>query len=354
MTKLYQRYVGFLYLKNFAIIFLALEFFYVGIDLITNLKDLPSSANLQLLYMLFNGMTAVNYALPLSLVFAMIVTKFAMIRSNELICMYSVWVSKSQLIFPLFVAAILLTAFYIALNMTSFTYAYEYRSNLLKYNRIASISSDLFLKFEGKYVYFKELDPIKQEAKEIKIFSTNGTELQEIIAAKRGIFFDDNWRLFDVTVTQKPTVTLLSDKGLSIAYYKELVTLKGFRPKIIENVHQGKVTLSIPDALDAIGFFATQGVNINGIKANLYTLILFPLFAPIMVVILFYYLPASGRFFNLALLSFGFVFITLSVWGLLFVLGKLASNSVFLPEIGIALPILVLAFIAFFLYRKHR
>lgn len=354
MIKLYQRYVGFLYLKNFSIIFLALEFFYVGIDLITNLKDLPTSANLQLLYMLFNAMTAVNYALPLSIVFAMIVTKFAMIRSNELICMYSVGVSKSQLIFPLFITAIVLTLAYIALNLTSFTYAYEYRSNLLKYNRIASISSDLFLKFEGKYIYFKELDPIKQEAKEIKIFSAQETELSEIISAKRGIFFDDAWRLFDVSVTKKPQVTLLSDKGLDIVRHDQLVTLKGFRPKIIENVHQGKVTLSIPDALDAIRFFATQGVNIDGIKANLYTLLLFPLFAPLMVIILYYYLPPSGRFFNLALLSFGFVFVTLTVWGLLFVLGKLAVNSVLLPEIGIALPILVMAFIAYFLYRKHR
>ena len=354
MIKLYQRYVGFLYLKNFTIIFLALEFFYVGIDLITNLKELPVSANLQLLYMLFNAMSAVNYALPLSLVFAMIVTKFAMIRSNELICMYSVGISKSQLIFPLFTTSIFLVIVYIGLNFTSFTYANEYRTNLLKYNRIASISSDLFLKFEGKYIYFRELDPIKQEAKDVKIFTTVGTELKEIIAAKRGVFLNDAWKLYDVRITKKPTVSLLSDAGLSIADYENLVALKGFRPKIIENVHQGKVTLSILDAIDAIRFFSSQGVNINGIKSNLYTLLLFPLFAPLMVVILFYYLPPSGRFFNLALLSFGFVFVTLSVWGLLFVLGKLAANSVILPELGIALPIFVMALVAFSLFHKHR
>ena len=53
--SLYARYVGWVYLKTFLIVFGALELFYVGIDLLTNLKELPASANLQLLY---SGLTA--------------------------------------------------------------------------------------------------------------------------------------------------------------------------------------------------------------------------------------------------------------------------------------------------------
>ena len=354
MIKLYQRYVGFNYFKNFSVIFLALEFFYVGIDLVTNLKDLPDSANLQLLYVSFNALTAINYSLPLAIVFGMIVTKFTMIRSNELICMHATGLSKRQLVFPVFIIGMLLTILYVSLNMTSFAYAYEYRSNLLKYGRIASISSDLFLKYEGKYVYFKSLDPIKKEARDIKIFRTNETELTDVVEAKRGIFVNDAWRLYDVKIVKKPQVKHLIDSGLKISEHDTLVALKGFRPKIIDNVYQGDKAFSIIDAIDAIRFFSTQGVNISSIKSNLYLLAVFPFFAPLMVVILYFYLPFYARFFNLALLSFGFVFVTLSVWGLLFILSRFSISSVILPEIGIVLPIIIMLIFAIFQYSKNR
>ncbi|NLC27153.1 MAG: permease, partial [Campylobacteraceae bacterium] len=50
MTKIYQRYIGWTYIKNVFVIFIGLLLFYTGVDYINNLKDLPESANLQLLY----------------------------------------------------------------------------------------------------------------------------------------------------------------------------------------------------------------------------------------------------------------------------------------------------------------
>ena len=86
--KLFEKYVILNYLKNFLVIFLGLDFFYVGVDLLTNYKNIPSSANLQLLYALFQAMNAINYVLPLSIVFGMIVTYFNMLKTNELICIF--------------------------------------------------------------------------------------------------------------------------------------------------------------------------------------------------------------------------------------------------------------------------
>jgi lipopolysaccharide export system permease protein len=354
MTRLYQRYVGLVYLKNVAIIFLGLVFFYAGVDLITNLKDLPESANLQLLYVSLNALTAINYALPLSIIFGMIVTKFSMIRSNELISMYAVGLSKSQLLQPIFVCAFALSCVYIGLNFTPFVYAYEYRTNLIKNHRIAPISSDLFLKYESSYVYITQLDPIVQSAEEIKIFDVNGTQLRRVIEAKHGVFLNDAWLLSEGKIIYKPDVKSLDDAGLEEEHFDKLSVLQGFKPKIIENAHQGDVALSIGDALDALRFFNAQGVETGGIKAALFTMILFPLFAPLMVVILYYFLPASARFFNLAVLSFIFVMITLSSWGVLFVLSKFAASGVVLPEIGIALPIFLLAGVALWLYSRNR
>ncbi len=51
IMKLFSKYTGLVYLKYFIIIFMALELFYIGIDTLTNLKDFPKSANLQLIYL---------------------------------------------------------------------------------------------------------------------------------------------------------------------------------------------------------------------------------------------------------------------------------------------------------------
>ncbi|MDR2635484.1 MAG: LptF/LptG family permease [Campylobacteraceae bacterium] len=354
MVKIYQRYITFLYLKNFFIIFCSLEFFYVGVDFITNLNKLPDSANLQLLYALFNFMSAVNYTLPLSIVFAMIVAKFSMIRSNELVSMYAVGITKNALILPIFVTAMVLTFIYIALNFSSFSYAYEYKSNILKYNQIISTSSDLFLKYEGKYVYFGELNPYKQEVTKVKIFDIKDNELQEVISAQKGVFIDNAWMLENVEIIKKSKIDENLSVKLESVKLPYMTALEKFRPKIIENAHLGQSTLSIPDAVDAIIFFGEQGINVDSIKTNLYLIIFFPFFAPLIVVIFYYYLPLSGRFFNLALMSFIFVFIAIVGWGVLFVLGKFASNGVITAEVSILLPIVILGLLAFVLYRKNR
>ena len=83
-------------------------------------------------------------------------------------------------------------------------------------------------------------------------------------------------------------------------------------------------------------------------------MIFFPLFAPLAVLVLYYYLPVTGRFFNLALLSFGFFIATLCAWGVLFVLIRFSLNGVIIPELGIIVPITALLGFAAFLVFKHR
>ena len=69
--KIITKYLLLKYLKYFFIILISLEFFFVGIDLLQNLSDLPNSANLQLLYVMYNAFFTFTITLPLSLVFGM-------------------------------------------------------------------------------------------------------------------------------------------------------------------------------------------------------------------------------------------------------------------------------------------
>ena len=79
-----------------------------------------------------------------------------------------------------------------------------------------------------------------------------------------------------------------------------------------------------------------------------------PFFAPFMVLIIYYFLPVTGRFFNLALKSFIFTIASLCVRGALFVMMRFARNGVVSPEIGVLLPIILLGTYAFYLHFKSR
>lgn len=353
MGKLYQRYISFLFLKNFFVIFVALEIFYVGVDLLSNIKNMPTSANLQLLYVYYNAQVAVNYTLPLGLVFAMIVSKISMIRSNELVSLYTSGISRSQVIYPLFLASLFLTFVLVGLNFTSFAYAVNYKSNILRYNKIEASSEKLFVKYNNKYIYINELHPLKKEIVGVKIFHINKGTLESITAMKRANFIDNAWYSKEANITILPKIKKLGGKGIDKRVIKNQTYLEGFKPKIMDTMHEGKAILSILDAYDALRFLSNQNSNIDRVKSLLYSLIFLPLYSPFIVVILFYYMPPIGRFFNLALLSFLFVFVTLCVWGVLFVISKFALNSIIIPEIGIILPIFLMGLYALRLFYKN-
>lgn len=351
--KLFERYIVKNYLKNFFIIFIALDFFYVGVDLLTNYNAIPESANLQILYALFQAMNAVNYVLPLSVVFGMIVTHFGMIKSNELICMYASSISKQALIKPFFITSLALTILYIGLNATEFAYAYEYSTNLKKYNRISNSSEDLFLKHDNNYIYFKKLDPFKQIAYDVTIFETNGVDVTKIVRASIASFVQNQWVLENVSIVHKPIVEALDDVGLRFEAVNQLKAMENFKPRIMDNVYQSEHALSIIDGIEALRFFETQGVNTAKIKATLFYQIFFPLFAPFLVIFLYYKAPVMGRYFNTAIIASAFAFITLVTWSGLFLLSRLSANGVLFAEIGILLPIVLLGFIALYFYSKR-
>ncbi|MBL0687432.1 MAG: LptF/LptG family permease [Sulfurospirillum sp.] len=348
--KLFQRYIVFNYFKNFFIIFFSLEFFYVSIDILSNYTDFPDSANLQLLYIVFKILDAVNYSVPLSTVFAMIVTKFGMIKSNELVTLYAIGINRKSVVKPLFLSALSISLIYISLNFTPFVYAYEYSRNLLRYSAIATNSKSLFFKNDDQYIYFKKLNPIKRQAVGVEIFTIKDNDLSKIISAKNGYFNNNSWHLNDVIIKTKPKIDSIKNRGITQVEQKNYTTLEDFRPKMIENVHKGEYSMSIIDAIDALTFFTSEDINLDRIKTLLYSHIFIPLFPCFLVVILFYKLPITSRFFNAAFLSFIFIFVTLSTWGILFIFTKLSFTSIIFPELGIILPVFLLGFYAL---REH-
>ncbi|WP_169763610.1 LptF/LptG family permease [Campylobacter mucosalis] len=352
--NLYARYVGWVYFKSFLVVFLSLLLFYVGIDLLSNLKDIPSSANTQILYFLITCVSAVSYVLPISLVFALIVAKINMVRSNELVSFYALGVSKNALIRPPFFIALLITIFYVGLNFTPFAYAYDYQKSLIKDRDFNKITNDTLVKFDGKFVYIKELNPLENKILSVDIFDINETTLKSVTSIDMAKFKDNQWYANETNTTYLPDKIELGKAGLTLESGKNEVALSGFKPKSIQSANVAdKSSLSVVDVLDFIFTFKDEGIELNSARSMFYSLTIYPFFAPLLVLVLYYYLPVTGRFFNLAFVSFILVLVTLVLWGVLFVLIKFSQSATILPEIGILLPIFALFCYSIYLTKAH-
>lgn len=351
MMGVFFYFISTIYLKNFFILFFALLGFYCGVDMLLNFKDLPDSANLILLYVLFVGFSAVTYILPISLIFSLVLSFLTMIRNNELVSLYALGLSKNRVVIYPFLWALFFCFIYVGFNFTSFAYANEFKRSILNNGTLNKKSGDIFLKFNEEFVYIKSLDD--GLAREIKIFALKDENLSHFIQANRALFNEDSWLLRDGNITHIPQKFVLGENGYKSENFTSLEALEGFKPKVAQSVASGR-EYSIYDAYQSLVLFNSQELNTRNLKITLYKLIFAPFFAPFLMLIMYYYFPAIARFFNLSFIAFIAFIVTLVVWGGLFVLLRLSENGVISGEFGIILPNLLLAFAALVMLFKKR
>ena len=350
--KIITKYLLKKYIKYFLIILLSLELFFVGIDLLQYFARLPNSANLQLLYVMYNVFFTLTITLPLSLVFAWIVTLTFLIKDNALVSFYALGISQKNILVPIILITTLFTIVLIALQSTPLAYSYEQREKILHNRYFVNEQNNIFLKYNEYFVYFKKLYPIEKKAIDIHIFKTKNNDIVETIVGKKAFYQNNKWYVIDTKITQKPENIDWNSSKLNVSYEKFLYTLEGFEPKIISNVYKGKAQYSVIDAIRTILLLDIQDFNTNKIKSILYAQIFMPFFVLPLIVLIFIYTTPSSRFFNSALFISGMIFLTLSVWGILFLLQKLALGSIVLAEIAIILPVILFFIISYILYNK--
>jgi len=346
------KYLLLKYLKYFFIILISLEFFFVGIDLLQNYSELPNSANLQLLYIMYNSFFTFTITLPLSLVFGWIVTITILVKNNELVSFYSLSISKTDILKPIINISLIITILLISLQATPLAYSSENKNKILNNSYFVNEKSNIFLKYDDYFVYFKKLYPLEKKAEDIHIFKTQNNDVVEIIVAKKAYFQNNRWYVIDTKITNKPAIIDWNDSKLEIRDEKFLYTLEGFEPKIINNVYKGEAQFSIIDAVRTILLLEEQDFNTNKIKTILYSQVVMPFFVIPLIIIIFIFTNPSSRFFNTAAFTSITIFITLTAWGILFLLQKLAFGGILLAEIAIIIPIVILFVITYYIYSK--
>jgi len=325
-----------------------------GFDYMDNAHKLPDSANLVLIYVVFKSFYAIDMLLPLALIFAMIGTKIFLIRSNALVAFYALGYSKTDVLRPFIVVSALATALYIGLHATSFARADEFSDNIRRSSTFLKPTTNLFFTYENKYIYFGTLYPLQGRAEDIRVFSVKENSLQQVLTAKEAYYADHYWTIKNADIIQKPHEFTLTSDGIKSFKKDELKILKDFRPKILDQVYEGKVNYTILDAIDAYILLKEQNINTDRVKSSLIKNIFHPLFVPALIVIIFFFVPISPRFLNVTLFSFGAILATLLIWGILFMGVELSNNKTLLPEVGIILPILIIYIVAYIWWRRNR
>jgi lipopolysaccharide export system permease protein len=343
---LFFKMISLLYLRYCLIIVIALTGFMLGFDMLSNGESLPKSANLLIIYGVYKWLYAVDMMAPIALIFAFIATIVELIRSNALTSFYALGYSRLRVLSPIITVVVTLLIGYIALHATSFARANEYADNLRQSSEFLTPTNNLFFTHEGNYLYFGTLNPLTQEAHDIRLFTFENGKLKETLSAEGAYYSDHYWNIQHAHIITPPATMDLKKGGITIRNERDVKVLHDFRPKILDQIYEGKVNYTIIDALDALHLLKSQNIDLSKVKSSLYRNFITPWFALLMILLIYGYVPIGSRFANLSLYSFGAILVTLLVWGLLFASGELASNKTLSPEAGIVAPILFLTLLS--------
>lgn len=346
------KYILKKYLLNFIIVLISLELFFVGIDFLQNFKKLPDSANLQLLYVLYNGFFTLTLALPLSIVFGWIVTLVIFIKNNELVAFNALGSRSKDIYAPVVKISLFLITLLILMQATPLAYSYEQKRKILHNEYFTSTKTDIFLKYNNNYVYFKKLYPLEKKAEGIYIYKIENSDIIQSIVAKNAYFQNNKWYVVDAKVMNKPSNLKLDTAKLEIKYEKFLNTLEGFKPKILDNVYEAKSNFSILDAVSALILLTNQEINTDKIRGALYNQVIVSFFVIPILLLIFAYASLNSRFFNIGKFTSISIFGTLIIWGIFFMLFKFTNGGILIPEISILVPFILWIVGSLIFYKK--
>jgi len=346
--KLYFFYLSKLYIKNLLAILFGLSFAFAAIDYFQYAQKLSVSGNYKILYIFYMWEQALGLLYPLAIVFALIMTKLSLIRNNTMGALHAFGYNKKRLVMPLLLTAFVTYGIFTFLHTTEFSYARDKGAMLLKNEIDAYNVNNLFFKYNDTFVYINKLDPINKKIEDITIFKVEGHQVRYTINAPIALFTGNEWDARDATLK-----THIYDNDELVKYTieqkKSIKTLKGYKPKIIESLYEGKA-LNIIDAYNTWSLLERQNLNSDKIRAAFYDKIVVPLFAIALLVILFFKLPFHARMMNVGAIVALSLGVTFMIWGILFGLNQIGTNGVLIPEITAILPIAILWFYAIYVF----
>ncbi len=331
-------FIGFYYIKYFILITVALCFFFVGIDILKFSHQLPDSANLMILFFLYDFIYALGFILPISLLLSAIVVFAVLLRNNEFVALLSLGYSKQQIIQPIFIIASLVLICFIGTNASPLAYAKEKVEQIINKNSNNRSKGELLVKYKNNYVYFERIYPLIQKAEGIRVYTIEGKNLLQFIVASHATFIKNKWQLQDVTLLTFSPGFKLGEQAFSKEVLPTLEILEGFKPKILDIIYERSGSVSIIDALTSLNFLESEEVNLSKIRGILYSLVLFPFFSIPTLALILFKMPYTIRYGEMTPYIFSALLISLMAWGVFFALSRFSMSGFIHPEWVFVLP----------------
>jgi lipopolysaccharide export system permease protein len=297
--------------------------------MIVNYAKLPDSSNLQVLYFYYVVLYAADMFYPLAIVFSFLFTLYYMIKFNEMVSFYSLGFTVTKILKPFVFLAFAVFFFFMLFDSSKLAYAREYADSILNKTRYSN--TNLFIKFNNDVIYIKKIEPILQEAYDIKIFVLKDGKINKVVSAKKAVFKDNEWKI------KNAKITYFTEDGI-VKKIEDVNVLKNFKPKIVSNLKKLN-SISFYDAYIAIKVF--KDVNVNTLLSIVFYKIFTALSLMGLLVIFLFKAPLHQRISNVSLFLVKSVFLTIFVWGINLMIYKFSKQGVLSPYVLI-LPCIVI------------
>jgi lipopolysaccharide export system permease protein len=351
LFKRYFRYIAFEYLKNFLILLAGLSFSIILIDFFQHAAKIGGGFNQKILYIFYNWEYIVTLIYPLVILFSLGWTIMSFISKNIFVSLYSFGYSKKQVYYPFILIAILIYITFTLLNCTSFAYGQDRARAILKHQNQSQVLNNIFFKHNDSFVHIKKLDAPQKKIYDVEIFVIKNSNVSAIISAKEAFFQDPYWIAKEVKL-KKRIFKNNEVVGFEIKRGKNIKMLKGYVPEVVKKIYEGK-SLTIIDGFYAYRLLLKQGLDTSKVKAVLFNKVVMPLFALVMLGVIFFKVPPYQRFIRKDKLWTAILGSSLLFWAFLFAMNRLAVNGVIDPVYGQLLPIVLLAIYFFYIYFKE-
>jgi len=322
---------------------------FTALDFLMNASSL-NSFNIKVLYLFSKWQEALNLLYPLAIILGAIWTKMAFIKQNKVASFYALGLTRRDFFKPFMVIASLVYLLFVGLNFTSFATAQDRAKMVKKKQYRMSKTEDLFFKYNRSFVYIGTLLPSERKLENLTLFKMKESKVFETLTAKEALFHGDRWIASDVV--KKSKVVREGVEYLQVDHLESLSTLEGYEPKILKSIYDGK-ELTLYEIVMAKRLLDRQELSTDGLRADIYSKTITPLFSIALIVILIFNFPFYARYMNMAKSTTLALGGTLFVWGILFALQGIGRNGTLSPEIAIAMPILFLWSYSSFLYFKN-
>ena len=335
---MFFRYVAYHYLKNMFIILMGLTGLFTGLDFLMNASSLDSF-NIKVLYTFSKWQESLNLLYPLAIILGAIWTKMAFIKQNKVASFYALGVTRKEFFKPFLIVGVLLYFLFVGLNFSSFATAQDTAKMVKKNQFTMSKTEDLFFKYNNSFVYIGTLLPQERKLEKLTVFKMKNNKVIETLTAKEAKFNVNEWVASDVI--KKSKIITNKSQYLKVEHLDFLHTLKGYEPKILKSIYDGK-ELTLYESITAKTLLENQGLSTEALRADIYSKIITPLFSMALIMILIFRFPFYARYMNMATSTTQALGGTLFVWGILFALQGIGANRTISPELAIILPVLLL------------